>query len=150
MHRLIFVSQETLALSREDKPESARSTLQEESHQQKRKGYIALYKKMRNGPLSVDDIPKASPKARNNTKVATKAARPGVSCLYYFEEMDVLISGYEDSRICKSIHADMIQASGDIMKKQKASHWTMPKNLINKIPMVNRAIKSLIESLECH
>jgi hypothetical protein len=33
---------------------------------------------------------------------STYVSRPGVSALYYCDEMDFLISGYEDARVCNA------------------------------------------------
>lgn len=30
-----------------------------------------------------------------------KTSRPGIVSLFYYEDLDILLSGYEDSRICK-------------------------------------------------
>ncbi len=78
-HLYLLKSQETLALPKEEKAERPI------------KDYLQSHAP-RSGLPKVNRLKKAT--------AASQASRPGVSMLYYFEEMDVLITGYEDSRIC--------------------------------------------------
>ncbi|KAI8927284.1 quinon protein alcohol dehydrogenase-like superfamily [Entophlyctis helioformis] len=47
-------------------------------------------------------VPGAHPSTANSalSTTMTKTARPGIVSLFYYEDLDYLISGYEDSRIC--------------------------------------------------
>ncbi len=40
---------------------------------------------------------------RNTVESSKYVNRPGVSALHYCDEMDFLISGYEDSRVCNAL-----------------------------------------------
>lgn len=49
-------------------------------------------------------IPSKSSFQRNQTDVSKYVSRPGVSALFYCDEMDFLISGYEDARVCTAFN----------------------------------------------